>query len=227
MELTVDGEVQILTLDADHQVLNPATVAAWGDVLDRIDALEGPAALVITGSGRSFHQGLDLQAMSTLGEGTGDFIRSVHQLFGRLLRLDLPTVAAVNGHAQAAGAMLVQCADLRIMRAERGWFRLPEVELGLPFTVVMQHLLATRLPHPGQHRLMVLGEQVGGADAARLGAVDHAVEGEDAALAVAVDRAAALARFRGPTLHTIRTRLYADLLAVIDADLDRADPFSH
>jgi enoyl-CoA hydratase/carnithine racemase len=226
VELTARGPVHVLQLDEPDQVLNDRTVADIGRALDEVEAGQGPAALVLTGVGRSFHQGLDLPFLLGLGEGSTAFIRTVHQLFGRLLRMDLPTVAAINGHAQAGGAMLATCADLRIMRADRGWFRLPEVELGLPFTIVMNDLLAARLPQPARHRAMVLGERMGGAEAAAAGVVDLAVDGEGAALEVALVRAEELAVHRGPVLAAIRRSLYADLLAAIDADADRDDLFT-
>lgn len=226
MRLEQQGDVHVLTLEEGATtVYNADSLAAWAGALDRVEATEGPAALVITGSGKSFHQGLDLPWLMGLGEGFGAFVQEVHQLFGRLLRLELPTVAAVNGHAQAGGAMLVHCLDVAIMRADRGWYRLPEVELGLPFTRVMNDLLQARIPRPAVHRLMVLGERMGGADAAAAGVVDRAVEGEGAALEAAVAHAAALAAHRGPVLAQIRRTLYADLLAVIDADRDQEDRF--
>jgi Delta3-Delta2-enoyl-CoA isomerase len=227
MELTTrDGGVHVLAMGEDDLVFNDRTVAELGVALDEVEASEGPAALVLTGSGRSFHQGLDLPYVLGLGEASPGFLRTVHALFGRLLALPMATVAAVNGHAQAGGAMLATCADLRIMRADRGWFRLPEVELGLPFTVVMNDLLAARIPQPALHRALVLGERFGGADAAAAGLVDRAVEGEGAALHAAVEAAAELARYRGPVIAAIRRGLYGDLLAAIAADADREDLFT-
>jgi Delta3-Delta2-enoyl-CoA isomerase len=226
VQLSRDGDVAVLELDEAHQVLNAATVAALHAALEEAEAVPGPAALVLTGRGKAFHQGLDLPWLLGLGERAPDFLRDVHAVFDRLLRTELPTVAAVNGHAQAGGAMLVCCADLRIMRADRGWFRLPEVELGLPFTVVMADLLAARLPQPVLHRALVLGERFGGAEAAAAGVVDLAVEGEGAALELALARAAELARHRGPTVPSIRRSLYGPLLATLAADADRPDPFT-
>ncbi|HUG86051.1 MAG TPA: enoyl-CoA hydratase/isomerase family protein [Euzebya sp.] len=220
------GSVQVVTLDEASTVLNADTVAAWNDTLDGVTATPGQTALVVTGSGKSFHQGLDLPFLLELGDRSAAFLKTIHQLFGRLLRLDVPTVAAINGHAQAGGAMLACCFDLRIMRADRGWFRLPEVALNLPFTTVMNDLLLARLPQPARHRLMVLGTPIGGVEAAATGVVDVAVEGEDGPLAAAIEQAEALAAFRGPVIRTIRTAAYADLLRSIDADVSRDDLFA-
>ncbi len=226
MQLTTQGRVHVLTLDADSQVLNAGTVAAWTRALDEIGDIPGKHALVITGSGKSFHQGLDLPYVLGLGEDSPAFLKTVHEVFGRLLTLDLPTVAAINGHAQAGGAMLAMCTDVRIMRADRGWFRLPEVELNLPFTIVMNDLLAARIPQPALHQAMVLGRRMGGEEAAASGVVDVAVEGEDGPLQAAMAQAEQLADYRGPVIRAIRRTLYADLLASIAADPDRGDVFT-
>ena len=226
MDLITDGDVRLLRMDEPDQVLNDGTVTEVLQALDEVEAGDGPAALVLTGAGKSFHQGLDLPFVLGLGEDSPAFLKRVHTVFGRLLRLPMPTFAAINGHAQAGGAMLATCADVRIMRADRGWFRLPEVELGLPFTVVMNDLLTARIPQPARHRAMVLGQRMSGADAAAAGVVDQAVEGEDGALDAAMSQAADAARYRGPVIAAIRQTLYADLLASIDADVDREDLFS-
>lgn len=221
----VEG-VHVLTMPPDEQVLNETTVTAMAAALEEVTAHDGPTALVLTGEGKSFNQGLDLPWLGTIGDGFVPFIRSVHALFGRFYQLDVPVIAAVNGHAIAGGAMLAQCADVRIMRADRGWFRLPEVELNLPFTTVMDALLAARLPQPVQHRLMVLGEQMGGADAAAAGVVDQAVDGEHGPLEAAMATAVQVARHRGPALRTIRQVRYRALLDTIEADADREDLYA-
>lgn len=225
MNVTTEGQVRLLTLDERTMVLNDDSLTAWDEALDQIEGTDGPLAVVVTGTGKSFHQGLDLPFLKGLGDDSGPFLQRVHRLFGRLLRLDTPTVAAINGHAQAAGAMLSACMDLRVMRADRGWFRLPEIELNLPFATVMNDLLEARLPQPARHQLMVLGIQMGGAQAEAAGVVDEAVEGAEECVRVAIERAGALAAHRGPVLRQIRTTLYADVLASIDADAQRTDRF--
>ncbi len=50
------------------------------------------------------------------------FLAEVHRLFARILGFSMLTVAAVNGHAFAGGAMLAMAHDFKIMRSDRGYF---------------------------------------------------------------------------------------------------------
>ena len=75
----------------------------------------GPAALVTTGAGKYYSTGLDLGVIGGDPAGLPAYVSRVQRLYARLLRLETPTVAAVNGHAFAGGAMLTLCHDHRIM----------------------------------------------------------------------------------------------------------------
>ena len=92
--------------------------------------------------------------------GPSGFIEEVHRLLGRVLGFPAYTVAAVNGHAFAGGAMLACAHDQIIMRADRGYWCLPEVDLGLPLTPAMYATVAAHVPaadgrRGGAHRSSV------------------------------------------------------------------------
>jgi enoyl-CoA hydratase/carnithine racemase len=157
---------------------------------------------------------LDLEWLGTQGEAVGPFITRLHGLLARVLELGVPSVAALQGHTFAAGAMLALAHDERIMRADRGFFCLPEVDIKIPFTPGMSALIASRLPVATAHEVMTTGRRYGGEDAALAGIVEEAV-GEEEVLPRAIERAAALAGKDPATLQTIKQRLYQDALAAL------------
>ena len=175
IELQQDGDVRILRMDEGENRFNRSTVGALHAALDEVEAVDGPCALVTTGSGRFFSNGLDLDWM--MGEPVlpSDFIDDVHRLFGRVLRLDVYTVAAVNGHAFAGGAMLAAAHDAIVMRADRGFWCVNEVDLGLPFSPAMFATLETKLPKATLAEASLTGRRYGGDEAVAAGIADVAV----------------------------------------------------
>src|SRR3954471_7277247 len=140
-----DG-VAVVALTGGENRFHPDVLDALDAALDGIEEGGGPAALVLTGEGKFFSNGLDLDYLAAAGpDDTRSNIGRVHGLLARILGFPGFTVAAIGGHAFAAGAMLALACDQRVMRADRGYFCLPEVDLGLPFTPGMQALITSRL----------------------------------------------------------------------------------
>jgi Delta3-Delta2-enoyl-CoA isomerase len=188
VHLERDGDVWVLRMDAGENRFDGTTIPALHRALDRVEETAGPAALVTTGSGRFFSNGLDLDWLLA-GEGTEGFLDQVYRLFGRVLGLDMITVAAVNGHAFAGGAMLAAAHDLTVMREDRGYWCVPEVDLGLPLTPPMLAVLAARLPAATLSEASLTGRRYGGPDAVAAGIAMRAVP-EDQVVATAVELAA-------------------------------------
>jgi len=182
--------------------------------LDEVHAAPAPRALVTKATGKFWSNGLDLEWMAANQDGIDEFIARVHDLLARVLELDVPNVAALQGHTFAAGAMLALAHDQRVMRADRGYFCLPEVDIGIPFTVGMNALISARLPTRTAHEAMTTGRRYGGQDATGAGIVDRAVA-EEEVLPRAVELAGALASKHPATLATIKQRLYAAPLAAL------------
>ena len=219
-ELSRTGDVFVLHLGEGDIRFTPTFLAETAAALDEIEAVVGPAALVTTATGKIWHNGLDLEHMATLGERFLDYIGETQEVLARFLTLPVPTVAAVQGHAFAGGAMLALTHDVRVMRADRGFLCLPEIDLGMPFSDGMAALLASKLEQPALHRMAVLGERIGGGAALAMGAIDEAVEGEDAVLAAAMERAAMLAPKAKPTISALRRNFYGTAIDALRALAD-------
>jgi enoyl-CoA hydratase/carnithine racemase len=207
-ELSRSGDVFVLHLGEGDLRFTPSFLTEIGAALDDVGAADGPTALVTTATGKIWHNGLDLEHMATLGDRFWDYLAEVQTLFARFLTLPVPTVAAIQGHAFAGGAMLALCHDQRVMRADRGFLCLPEIDLGMPFSDGMAALISSKLGQPVLHRMAVLGERIGGVEALAFGAVDGTAQSEAAVLDEAMDRASALAPKANPTLTALRRNLY-------------------
>jgi enoyl-CoA hydratase/carnithine racemase len=209
-----DGDVYVLNLGDDENRFNPDWVGAVSALLGEVAAAPQPRALVTTATGKIWSNGLDLEWMGANTDEVPEFVPRVHALFGQMLGLPVPTVAAIQGHCFAAGAMLAVAHDFRVMRADRGYFCLPEVDIHIPFTPPMASLIQARLSKATAHEAMTTGRRYGGADAQAAGIVDAAVS-EDRVLAEAVERAGALAAKHGPTLGAIKAGMYTETLALL------------
>ncbi|TQM84406.1 enoyl-CoA hydratase/carnithine racemase [Saccharothrix saharensis] len=207
-------DVFILDLGDTENRFHPDWIASVDVALGEVERAEGARALVTTATGKFFSNGLDLDWLMANGEHHRDYVVSVHELFARVLTLPVITVAALQGHTFAAGAMLSLAHDFRVMRADRGFWCLPEAEIDIPFTPGMSALVQARLAPRTAHEAMTTARRYGGRDALAAGIVDHAVD-EDAVRSTAVGIAAAQAGKAGPTLGTIRSRMYASALEAL------------
>ena len=175
-------------------------------------AAEPSKPLVISATGKFFTNGLDTDFVAAEASRLPWYLDRVHELYSAVLTLPVPTVAAINGHAFGAGAMLALCADYRVMRTERGFWSLPEAALNMPFTRGMAALVRTRVPDTTATEAMLTSKRYGADDAVAAGIVEEAVPVEgllDRARAVAAERAS----LAGPNQRVIKRGLRAPLLA--------------
>ncbi len=216
MDIRRDGDVLIVDLGSGENRFNRALVEGLGEAVDRVER-DGAAGLVTTATGKIWSNGLDLDWMAASGEGPA-FVRDMQKIFARLLLLPVPTAAAINGHCFAGGAMFALAHDLRVMRADRGYFCLPEADIGLPFTPGMAALVAARMPGFAALRdVAIYGARLGGGDAAARGIVDEAVAEADV-LPRTLERVRALGGKDRTTLGTIKQRFFGAVAAALERD---------
>jgi enoyl-CoA hydratase/carnithine racemase len=210
VDLSQHGPVWILRMDDAENRFNRSSITELHAALDTVEAVEGDRALVTTGSGKYFSNGLDLDWLMA-GDDTDGFIEEVHRLFGRVLGFPAYTVAAVNGHAFAGGAMLASAHDQVIMRADRGYWCLPEVDLGLPLTPAMFAAVASHLPPKALAEATLTGRRYSGPEAVAAGIAEE-VAAEDRVLPRAVELARAMAGKDRGVLGAHKVLLRGDLM---------------
>jgi len=215
---TRDG-VFVLHMHNGENRFNPTFLDALDKALDEVERAATPSALVTVGEGKFYSNGLDLDFMAGPGRDQAlAVVARVHALLGRMLTLPTITVAALNGHTFAAGAMLAICHDFRVMRDDRGYFCLPEVDIRIPFTPAMDAVIRSKLSKATAHEAMVTGRRYTAAQA-QAAAIVHATAPEADVLSQAIALAKSHAGKHGQTLATIKRTAYRDVLGVIEQAL--------
>ena len=137
-------------------------------------------AVVLTGQDRIFSAGVDLKRLSN---GGADYIRqflpALHRLYDAVFFHPQPVVAAVNGHAIAGGAVLVCCADRRIMARDSGRIGVTEILVGVPFPALAFEIVRCTVPPRYLPEFTLAGATYASDEALRRGWVDEVAEPDE------------------------------------------------
>jgi len=215
--ITRDGDVAVLNLGADENRFSPDWLEAMHKCLDELEGLGSPAALVTVADGKFWSNGLDLDWLMSHTDQGEWYVDTVQRLLSRVLVAPLPTVAAIQGHCFAAGGILAMAHDWRVMRADRGFFCLPEVDLNLPFPPGMDALLRAKLSPATALEAMTTGRRYGGDDALAAGLVTAAVP-EAEVVSAAMEIVRPLTGKASANLSVIKSTMFAEavrMLAVV------------
>jgi enoyl-CoA hydratase len=175
IELTWRDRVAVLTLDRPEKH-NALTVELCHRIRGALDEAAEARVVVITGRGRSFCSGADLDEVYT-----ADFRDALYAMLHAVTDLPKPVVAAVNGAAIGAGTQLAIAADFRVV-APPARFGVPTAKIGLavdPWTIRRLALIAGNAT---ARRLLLACDQVDADAAVACGLADRA-GGTDEALA--------------------------------------------
>jgi enoyl-CoA hydratase/carnithine racemase len=219
IDLDRDGEIYVVTLNNGPNMIDPDWQTRMLEALDAVEAdSEGSAGLVISGEGKFFCNGLNVEVVMGLkGEAMAKFGASMGQIMGRLLLAPIPTVAAINGHAFAAGAFLALACDYRIMREDRGWICISEVDVGVPIGVPMMDLLCAKVSPSTARDAVLSGKRYAADDAIAAGLADGKAPEADL-LAEAKKLASSLAGKERRIFKTLKRTLYREVGAVMGVD---------
>jgi len=152
---------------------NALSLSLMKRVVEQVRAADG-APLLLTGAGDAFSAGLHLAEVRSLepSEMQG-FLEVLTEVVELLFRHPAPTVAAVNGHAIAGGAVLALVCDERIgPTGGKARIGLNEVQLGLRFPPRILDMVRYRVPAHHHERVLLQGPLVGPEEALRLGLLD-------------------------------------------------------
>ena len=172
----------VLTLDRPdaRNALSEALIDALSAELDAIAADPRVRVVVLAADGPAFCAGHDLKELTTRRADPdggrsyySDLFERCSALMGRIVRLDRPVITAVEGIATAAGCQLVASCDLAVA-GEAAAFCTPGVHIGLFCSTPMVALSRNVAPKHAMEMLL-LGDPITAAEAARIGLVNRVV----------------------------------------------------
>lgn len=211
MDITVqrEGSVAVLTWDDGENRVNLDSLALLNGRLDELEGTEGPVAVVLTGVGKFFSNGLDLDRFGSIPEEFNATLKEAKRTIGRLFVFPAYTVAAINGHAFAMGALISCGFDYRVMRDDRGYWCMNEAEIGLALDDQLFSILTARLPRSAAIVAATTAKRFSGPEALAAGIVE-AVTSEDQVLRHGVDVAEAHANLNRSTLALHKRLAHGD-----------------
>jgi enoyl-CoA hydratase/carnithine racemase len=190
-----DGPVATITL-LRPAVLNAQTPSMWAELSELGRTLPGDVRVVVVrGAGRAFSSGLDLSVVGSPATGTFAEIAGLPEelaeqrlaqfqsAFGWLRRVDLITIAAVQGHAIGAGLQLALACDLRVLASD-AVLTMAEVSLGLVPDLGGTKRLVELVGYARALEICVTGRRVAADEAALIGLANLVVPRDELDAAV-------------------------------------------
>lgn len=168
---------------------------------------------------------MDLQYIRANVHESTQIQTKAEQILSRILTLGIPTVAALNGHWTAAGAMLGLAFDKRVMASDgKGLFFVPGIDIGLVYSAGMTELMKAKMPSALWNDVMCYAQRYQCEELVRAGIVNAAPPASELR-SQAIEMATEL-KSKGKdaktreTMHGIKRNLYKDAVAALGADVE-------
>lgn len=199
---------------------------------DTVLARPNCAAMILTGTERFFSAGLDLKAVTSYSpKEFRSFVMRLSSVICRFYDVDVPTIAAINGHAVAGGLIFALCCDQRIAASGNYRLSLSEVTVGIPFPIAAIEVVRTELSRQAARLAAQHALPFTPGEAHRLGIVDIVCEA-DALGSTAQAEAARVAKLDKSCFLNTRRQLRASALTAMrnaiesghDPMFDKLDP---
>lgn len=218
LERPGDGVARLVLNRPPLNVLHIPMLRELDEVLTDLAADPELKLLVMTGEGKAFCVGVDV------ADHTADrvelMIEAFHGVIRKLLLLEMPVVAAVNGAALGGGCELLLACDL-VIASEKAKLGQPEIRLGV-FPPVAAALMPRLIGRQRALDLVLTGRVIGAAEAREMGLVGRVVpvEGFDEAVAEYVGSLSSLSR---PVLRLTKRTVVEGMAESLWDAFDRAE----
>ena len=164
-EYVMEDHVAVLTMTHGENRFSFDFLDAFSQVLDEIENTTDARVLVVKSAHEKiWSNGIDLDWLMPLvqndREAAKRFPVVLNALNKKILMYPMITVAAITGHAFAGGAIMAAAFDFRFMRSDRGFYCIPEVDIGIPLFPSMTALMKKAVPLPKFLEMQYTGKRL-------------------------------------------------------------------
>jgi enoyl-CoA hydratase/carnithine racemase len=223
--LEINNRIGLLTLNQPENLnaMNEGMAAEFKEAIHGLQETSEAKALVLTGAGRAFSAGGNLNLMkSMLGGDPGVYKENIYRFyrsFLSIMELKIPTIAALNGPAMGAGACVALACDMRIAATDsRIGFTFARI--GLHPGMGAEYFLPRIVGRAKTCELLMTGDIIGADEALRIGLVNHVVPPEEL-MDRAMGLAERLAAMPTLTIRMLKESIDAAIVSDLEATLNR------
>ena len=167
----------IVTLRLAHKKASAMDIELLDAIIKSLDGAAHARAIVIAGTGNIFSAGVDLFRLLDSGRPYIDrFFPLLVEAFRKLFSIEVPVVAAVNGHAIAGGCLIALASDYRLMAAGKARIGVPELLVGVPLPSSPIEIVRFAVPRDRVQRVLYSGNTYVPEEALAMGLIDEIVE---------------------------------------------------
>ncbi|MEI5908995.1 enoyl-CoA hydratase-related protein [Bacillus spongiae] len=173
IQTKVEGELGFIELNRPHvlNAINQKMVIEILDCLERYDEEESVKVIVLTGNGRAFAAGADIEEMATVGAVDIE-LKNQFRSWDHIAEIKKPIIGAVQGFALGGGFELALCCDL-LFAANNAEFGFPEVQLGIMPGAGGTQRLTKLIGKTRAMEWLLTGDRMSATEAERLGIINQ------------------------------------------------------
>lgn len=159
-QVQIEDQIAVFTFTAPTGAVSGETLRGLGEILARVEAEYDLKGLILTGVGKFFSSGFDLKTFTSFRDEQDiiEWFKYEEELMYKLFTCSKPVIAAVNGHATAAGMILCMACDYRLaLDQEKIKIGMTEIKIGLSLTPAEGEIMRFGLDTDKNYRDMIMG----------------------------------------------------------------------
>jgi enoyl-CoA hydratase/carnithine racemase len=215
--------VGVVTMKNGENRHNPDFVRELLAAFDEIEADPGISSVIVTSADpKNWSQGIDLEwIMAAMAkndlQAIREFMYGLNRIFARILLYPMPVIAAINGHAFGDGAIMACACDFRFMKADRGFFCFPEIDIQIPFLPGMQAIIRKAMPNHKLEELVFSGKRAVAAELEANHVIVKDCDNQEALMQEALTFAKNFNKKR-PIFGEMKKRMHQSIIEIIEKE---------